>query len=128
MTTKLTGTGTTRSPDGPTPCRSRDGLGARAIHHADVALRRARVPGSAGDHERPGPGWATSVVGGWAGTEPGGLAASPYDRRRSLRGRRGAGRDTPHPGQCPGDRGGAVGKRPAGCGRDLAAGRTRCEF
>ena len=107
MTTKLTGTGTTRSPDGLTACRSRDRRGTRAIHHPDVAFRRADVPGSAGDHETPAPGRVADVVGGWAGATPGGHARSTHDPR-SLRGRRRAGRDTPHPDRRPGDRSATV--------------------
>ena len=103
-----------RPPDGPAPSPVPAGSEARAIHHADVALRRAR---RARLGRRPRDARArmgTSVVGGWAGTEPGGLAASlrPLVAPRSSRGRPG----TPH-------------RRPApwrpGRGRWAAIGRSR---
>ena len=103
MTTMLTGTGTTGRLTAPPRAGPVTGAGARAIHHPDVALRRADVPGSAGDHETPAPGRVADVVGGWAGATPGGHARSTHDPR-SLRGRRRAGWDTPHPDRRPGDR------------------------
>jgi hypothetical protein len=121
MTMTLTRIGTTGSPDGFASCRSRDGLGTRAIHIPTWPSAGPACPVRPATTRRSDPDGRRAWSADDPEREPGGTAASLHDRRRLSSDRGGTGRDAPQPDPRPDDRGGARGER---AGRDtvVAAG------